>query len=109
MNSLLSIFCYIISNVSIRKNLHRVQLIPKDNITPRSNVSYVYKGHGMLCPINLGQSSQYYKNLSKAKQSKAYTSSGFQTICPINLGQFNQYYKNLSKAKQSKAYTSSGF
>src|SRR3954470_18165719 len=26
MNSLLNIFCYIISNVSIRKNLHRVQL-----------------------------------------------------------------------------------
>src|SRR3954469_18488126 len=27
MNSLLSIFCYIISNVSIRNNLHRVQLM----------------------------------------------------------------------------------
>src|SRR3954468_10221146 len=27
MNSLLNIFCYIISNVSIRKNLHRVQLM----------------------------------------------------------------------------------
>src|SRR4051812_43079044 len=27
MNTLLNIFCYIISNVSIRKNLHRVQLM----------------------------------------------------------------------------------
>src|SRR3954470_4352970 len=27
MNSLLNIFCYIIPNVSIRKNLHRVQLM----------------------------------------------------------------------------------
>jgi len=29
MNSLLNIFCYIISNASIRKNLHMVQLMTK--------------------------------------------------------------------------------
>src|SRR3954469_4674697 len=29
MNSLLNIFCYIISNVSIRENLHRVQLMTR--------------------------------------------------------------------------------
>src|SRR4051812_20860156 len=31
MNSLLNIFCYIISNVSIRKNLHRVQLMTESH------------------------------------------------------------------------------
>src|SRR4051812_19361120 len=31
MNSLLNIFCYIISNVSNRKNLHRVQLMTESH------------------------------------------------------------------------------
>src|SRR4051812_47439196 len=72
MNVLLNIFCYIISNVSNRKNLHRVQLMTKSypnqqRLLQKSNVSYTDKGHDTFCPINLGQSSQDSKNLSKAK------------------------------------------
>src|SRR4051812_42735855 len=33
----------------------------------------------MFCPINLGQSSQDSKNLSKSKKSKAYVPNRFQT------------------------------
>lgn len=82
MNSLLNIFCYIIPNVGIRKNLHRVWLVTQKlsrstKITPRSSVSYVYKGHGMFFPINLGQSSQDSENLSRMpKQSGACTQVG---------------------------------
>src|SRR3954464_8450028 len=78
MNSLLNIFCYIISNVSNRKNVHMVQLMtesyPDRQNHFRSNGSYVYKGHEMVYPINLGQSGQDFENLSKdAKQPGAYT------------------------------------
>src|SRR3954465_2122389 len=77
MNSLLNIFSYIISNVSNRKNLHKVQLMTKSYPGRqnhfRSNVSYVYKGHDTFCPINLGQSSQDSENLSwMLEQSGAY-------------------------------------
>src|SRR3954466_2041910 len=69
MNSLLNIFCYIISNVSIRKNLHMVQLMtesyPDKQNHFRSNVCYVYKGHGTFFPNNLGQSSRDSENLSR--------------------------------------------
>src|SRR3954462_10916780 len=62
MNSLLNILCYIISNVSNRKNLHKVQLMtesyPDKQNYFRSNVCYVYEGHGTFFPINLGQSSR---------------------------------------------------
>src|SRR3954470_14541542 len=68
MNSLLNKFCYIISNVSNRTNLHRVQLItnsyPDRHDHSRSNVSCVYKGHDVFCPNNLGQSSRDSKKLS---------------------------------------------
>src|SRR3954471_13335148 len=98
MNSLLNIFCYIISNASTRKNLHMVQLMTKSYPNRQEAMSRTHT-RGMACfaQINLGQSSQDHKNLSKAKQSKAYTSSGFQTICPNNLGQSSQDSENLSR------------
>src|SRR3954465_2591388 len=71
MNSLLNKFCYIISNVSNRTNLHRVQLMtnsyPDRHDHSRTNISCVYEGHGVFCPNNLGQSSQDSENLSEAK------------------------------------------
>src|SRR3954470_8513803 len=84
MNPLLNIFCYIISNVSIRKNLHMEQLMT-ESYPDRQDYSekqclYVYKGHERFSPFNMGQSSQDPKNLSNAKQSEAYIPSGFQTI-----------------------------
>src|SRR4051812_34944389 len=92
MNSLLNIFCYIILNVSIRKNLHMVQLMtnsyPDRQDHSRSNI---YKGHDMLCPINLGQASQDYKKLSIAYIK--WVSNYF----PINLGQSSQDSENLSR------------
>src|SRR3954471_5089053 len=84
MNSLLNIFCYISSNVSIRKNLHMVQLMTESSPDRqnhfKSNISYVYKGHDTVYPVGLGQSGQDSKNLSNAEKSKAYIPSGFQTI-----------------------------
>src|SRR3954464_1887298 len=77
MNSLLNIFCYIISNASTRKNLHMVQLMTKSYPKRQEAMSRTHT-RGMACfaQINLGQSSQDYKNLPKAKQSKAHTQSG---------------------------------
>src|SRR4051812_15232368 len=62
MNSSLNIFCYIISNVSNRKNLHRVQLMTK-SYPDRQNH---FKTMSLIVyPVDLGQSSQDSKNLSK--------------------------------------------
>src|SRR3954470_19698309 len=78
MNSLLNIFCYIISNVSIRKNLHRVQLMtesyPDRQNHFRSNVSYVYKGHDAVYPVDPGQSCQDSENLSRMLNNQGHAS-----------------------------------
>src|SRR3954470_15881384 len=89
MNPLLSIFCYIISNVSNRKNLHRVQLMT-ESYPDRQD----YSEKQCLIHIQGARSSQNSKNLSNDKQSEAYIPSGFQTIPPINLGQSIQDFKN---------------
>src|SRR3954469_5706930 len=73
MNSLLNIFCYVISNVSIRINLHRVWLMTESYPDKQNHSKKPYKGHDMFCPINMGQSSQDSENLSwMLEQSGAY-------------------------------------
>src|SRR4051812_35790597 len=104
MNSLLNIFCYIISNVSIRINLHRVWLMTESYPVKQNYSKKPYKGHDTFFPINLGQSSQDSKNLSKAKQSKAYTSSGFQAMFLIKLRQPSQDLENLSGCQNNQGH-----
>src|SRR4051812_20488136 len=62
MNSLLNIFCYIISNVSNRNNLHRVQLMTKSYPDRQNHFRTMSL---IVYPVDLGQSSQDSKNLSK--------------------------------------------
>src|SRR3954462_15067690 len=77
MNSLLNVFCYIISNVSIRKNLHRVQLMTK-SYPDRQNYSekqrlLCIQGARHVLPINMGQSSQDSK-ISQMPNNQRHTS-----------------------------------
>src|SRR4051812_44268995 len=76
MNSLLNKFCYLISNVSNRKNLHRVQLMtesyPDRQYYSKKQCLLRIQGAWHVCPNNLRQSSQDSENLSRMpKQSGA--------------------------------------
>src|SRR3954465_4321604 len=101
MNSLLNIFCYIISNVSIRENLHRVQLMTR-SYPDRQDYSK------KQCLLHIQGAWHVFSGQSGAIQSRSQESLKCQTIkgmhpkwvsnyFPVNLGQSSQDSENLSK------------
>src|SRR3954470_19351578 len=100
MNSLLSIFCYIISNVSNRTNLHRVQLMTESY----PDRQYYSK---KPCLLRIQGAWHVLLNQSGAIQSRFEESLKCQTVkgihlkwvskyFPTNLGQSSQDSENLS-------------
>src|SRR3954464_8847811 len=101
MNILLNIFCYIISNVSNRKNLHRVQLMTKSH----PDIQYYSKKQ---CHRRIQRAQRVLSKRSGAIQSRFQESLKGQTIkgmhpkrvsnhFPVNLGRSSQDSKNLSR------------
>src|SRR4051812_14471564 len=108
MNSLLNIFCYIISNVSNRKNLHRVQLMtesyPDKQDYSEKQCLLCIQGAWHASPNQSGAIKSRFEESLKSQTIKGIRPKWISSYFPINLGQSSQDSKNLSKkAKQSGA------
>src|SRR3954462_5396005 len=85
MNSLLNKFYYIISNVSNRKNLHRVQLMtesyPDRQYYSKEAMSPMYtRGMARLPNQSGGNQVEFQKSLKSIKQSGACTQVGLKLL-----------------------------
>src|SRR4051812_12299372 len=108
MNSLLSIFCYIISNVSIRRNLHRVQLMtesyPNRQCYSKKKCLLCIQGAWHASPNQSGAIKSRFEESLKCQTVKGIHLKGVSNYFPINLGQSSQDFENLSRMlKQSGA------
>src|SRR4051812_6545273 len=90
MNYLLTIFCYIISNVSIRKNLHSVQLMiesyPDREVYFEKQCLLRIQGAWHALPDQSGAIKSRFQESLKSQDSKAYIPSGFQIISQLIWG-----------------------
>src|SRR4051812_35699015 len=95
MNSLLNIFCYIISNVSIIKNLHRVQLMT-ESYPDRQYYSKNPRGMTRFAQSIWGNPVKIQR-ISQKKKIKGRHLKWVSNYFPINLGQSSQDSENLSR------------
>src|SRR3954465_11676843 len=100
MNSLLSIFCYIISNVSIRKNLHRVQLMtesyPDRQDYSKKKCLICIQGAWHASPNQSGAIKSRFEESLKCQTVKGIHLKWVSNYFPTNLGQSSQDSENLS-------------
>src|SRR4051812_1999523 len=103
MNSLLNIFYYIISNVSIKKNLHRVQLMtesyPDRKDYSKKQCLLRIQGAWHALPNQSGEINSKFRRISQMPNSQSHIPSGFYV--PINPGQPSQDSENLSKTPKT--------
>src|SRR4051812_41977370 len=101
MNSLLSIFCYIISNVSIRKNLQGVQLMTKSypdrqDHSEKQRLLRIQGAWHALSNQSEAIKSRFKESLKRQKV-KGVHPKWISNYFPINLGQSSQDSENLSR------------
>src|SRR4051812_2852038 len=108
MNSLLNVFCYIISNVSIRKNLHRVQLMTesypdRQNYSEKQCLLHI-QGAWHALPNQSGEIKSRSQESFKCQTIRGVYPKGVPNYFPINLGQSSQDSENLSGASNSQGH-----
>src|SRR3954465_2573107 len=82
MNTLLNIFCYIISNVSNRKNLHRVQLMtesyPDRQDYSKKQCLLHIQGAWNILPNQYGEIKSRFQETLKCQTVKVTSQVGFK-------------------------------
>src|SRR4051812_10836364 len=101
MNSLLNIFCYIISNVSNRENLHRVPLMTesypdRQDYFERQCLLHI-QGARHVSLNHSGAIQSRFKESLKCQKVKGIHLKWVSNYFPINLGQSSQDSENLSR------------
>src|SRR3954468_4934751 len=101
MNSLLNIFCYIISNVSNRKNSHSVQLMtesyPDRQDYSKKQCLLRIQGAWHALPNQYGAIKSRFEESLKCQKVKGIHPKWISNYFPVNLGQSSQGSENLSR------------